>query len=265
MNYKWSINLIFIILSYAITWSILFPLCLYYKKINLIQLEIWHSLGAIGPAIGGVIAFYILNKRSSLKMLRKGISKYSGRKLLLFAISPILILLISLILESLFGIFNLVIFLEQNSIENFLSLFIFILPSLSYGFFEEIGWRGFFLPYLQIQYNALRSTIIITLIWWFWHFPTFFYRFDLVFALSFMLPLMLSGSIIFTFLYNESRGSLLMTIILHISYDLVTSHQISLIATILVSTIFIFMNVRILKVYGVDSFSTQEKFTLNLL
>jgi len=39
---------------------------------------------------------------------------------------------------------------------------------------EEIGWRGFALPKLQVNYNTLYSSVILGIIWGFWHFPLFF-------------------------------------------------------------------------------------------
>jgi membrane protease YdiL (CAAX protease family) len=229
---------------------------------NYVSREIWHSLGSIGPAIGGLVALSLSKKREGLFLLKDRLTKFSGWKILVFAFVPLIILLISLLFESIFGLFNIVQFIEQNSLYDPINLLVFILPSLFYGFFEEIGWRGFFLPHLQEKFNALRSTLILTLVWWFWHFPTFFYRFNLLYGFVFMFPLMLTGSIVFTFLFNQSNGNLLMIILLHISYNLVTSQQISLIAIILVSTFYVFMDIRIIKLYGVEHFSTQERVLL---
>jgi len=257
-----SILIIYVIVSYSVTWVILFPLSLVYNELNLVQRELWHASGAIGPTIGALIALYLFRQKEGLKLLKNRILKYSGRNLLIFAFSPIIILIIVLLIESLLGVFDLNSFFAENTIMNTGSFILFILPSVSYGFFEEIGWRGCLLPALQEKYNALISTLILTVIWWFWHFPTFFYRFDLIFGFVLMFPLMLSGSIVLSFLFNQARGSILMVIILHTCYDLVTSHQISITAIIIVSTFYVFMNVRILKIYGIENFSTYEKITL---
>jgi len=257
-----SILILFVIISYSITWSILFPLSLIYTELSIIEREVWHSFGSIGPCIGGIIAIYLLKRDKGLKMLKQRITKFAGWNLFLFAFSPLIILFISLLFESILGFFNLSTFLAENQITDIGSIFIFILPSLCYGFFEEIGWRGFFLPKLQGRFNALSSTLILTIIWWFWHFPAFFYRFDLFFALIFMFPLMLAGSITFTFLFNQSNGSILMLIIIHISYDIVSAHQISIIAIILVSIFYISMTIRVIKLYGIKNLSMKEKTTL---
>ena len=259
---KLTISILFVFISYSITWSILFPLSVIYNELSIIEREVWHSFGSIGPSIGGIIALYLLKRKEGLKMLKERILNYAGWKLLLFAFSPLIILLIILFFESIFGFFNLSTFLEENYITNAGTFIIFILPSLCYGFFEEIGWRGFFLPKLQGRFNAFTSTIILTVIWWFWHFPAFFYRFDLFFALVMMFPLMLAGSMVFTFLFNQSKGSVLMLIIMHICYDLVSAHQISIIATIVISIFFIFMTIRAIKLYGIENLSSIKRATL---
>ena len=42
------------------------------------------------------------------------------------------------------------------------------------GMAEEFGWRGYVLPRFQSKWNALTSSIILGLIWAFWHIHAFF-------------------------------------------------------------------------------------------
>jgi membrane protease YdiL (CAAX protease family) len=81
------------------------------------------------------------------------------------------------------------------------------------GLFEEIGWRGFALPHLQRRYSALVSGLIIGLVWAFWHFPNFF-----AFTptdLAVFVPRVIAMSVIFTWVYNSTGGSLFAVVLLH--------------------------------------------------
>lgn len=82
---------------------------------------------------------------------------------------------------------------------------------------EEIGWRGFALPRLQRRWSALGSSFVLGVVWILWHAPLFVIpgtgqeEFPLV-------PYLLVGlalAIIFTWMYNASRGSLLLVVLLH--------------------------------------------------
>ncbi len=254
--------IIYVIIAYGMTWCITIPLIFYYDIINYEIRELWHSLGSIGPTLAGLIIIYTRKRKLGLVQLKDRILKVADKKLFLVAFSPLIILALILPFEAVFGLFDYYTFLKTNNLEDIKSFILFFLPSLCYGFFEEIGWRGYLLPELQNFYTALKSTIILTVIWWLWHVPMFFYRFDLYFSLIFMFPLLLSGSIAFTFLFNQSGGSLLMIIIFHISYDIVTSSEISLIAILVVSALFIFIDVRAIKVYGIESLSQKEKILI---
>lgn len=54
-----------------------------------------------------------------------------------------------------------------------------------------------------------------------------------------------------------------MTIILHICYDIVTSHEISMSAIMIVSTLFIFMDIIVIKKFGMERLSRNEAITFS--
>ncbi len=258
-----KINLVlYTSIAYGITWSILFLLIFFYSNLDLYLREIWHSFGAIGPTIASLFVLRRMDEEKNLNWLRKGILRVPELKLIVFAFIPLLILMFFLIFEASLGISNIYEVFRENSVTDFISLLLLFLPSIFYGFFEEIGWRGYLLPKLQNYCNALKATLILTIIWYFWHLPMFFYRFELFFAIFLMFPLMLSGSIIFTFLFNESGGSILMVIILHICYDIVSASGLSILAVPFVSVFFIVMDIRAIKIFGFESLSHEEKLII---
>ncbi len=85
------------------------------------------------------------------------------------------------------------------------------------GLMEEIGWRGFALPHLQRGYSALTSSLIIGLVWAFWHLPNFVIPSDRPpwwHVLAFV-PVTMAVSVVFTWVYNSTGGSLFAVVVLH--------------------------------------------------
>jgi membrane protease YdiL (CAAX protease family) len=82
---------------------------------------------------------------------------------------------------------------------------------------EEFGWRGFLLPRLQQKYNALVSSLIIGSVWGFWHLPLFLIKGDFHQSIPFWLFMVqdVALAVIMTWIYNNTRGSLLLIHIFH--------------------------------------------------
>ena len=83
---------------------------------------------------------------------------------------------------------------------------------------EELGWRGFALPRLQAKYNALTSSLILGTIWTIFHLPLFFTvtgssQADWSFV-SFLISTV-AMSVLYTWMYNNTRGSVLMAYLFH--------------------------------------------------
>ena len=99
--------------------------------------------------------------------------------------------------------------------------------------FEEPGWRGFALPRLQARWGPLASSLILGVLWAGWHLTEYT---EPGFAATnggltaqgvgaFALAL-ISFSVIMTWVFNHTRGSLLVAILLHTALNwsqLVTS------------------------------------------
>lgn len=98
---------------------------------------------------------------------------------------------------------------------------IFVVGVLA-GLVEEPGWRGYALDRLQTLYSALGASLVLGGIWALWHLPLFFiegtyqnllgpgsWQFWLFFAA--IVP----GSVISTWIYNNTHRSVLAVILLH--------------------------------------------------
>ena len=87
---------------------------------------------------------------------------------------------------------------------------------------EEMGWRGFALPRLQSKHNALVSSLILGTIHCFWHLPLYFItgssQIGIPFPIYFVL--VVTQAIYATWLFNNSHGSLILTILAHFAFNL---------------------------------------------
>jgi membrane protease YdiL (CAAX protease family) len=99
------------------------------------------------------------------------------------------------------------------------------MPLLLGGVGEELGWRGFALPRLLSKYNPIVSSLILAVPWMLWHTPLALFpdwrgnlpiaHFCLKYALL-LLPL----TIIFTWFFQKTKGSLLLIIVFHRALNL---------------------------------------------
>jgi CAAX protease family protein len=82
---------------------------------------------------------------------------------------------------------------------------------------EELGWRGYALPRLLKRFNPFVASLILGAIWGVWHLPSFFVS-SLVQA-GLVLPIFLFGalctSILATWVFQHTGGSVLVTVLLH--------------------------------------------------
>lgn len=84
-------------------------------------------------------------------------------------------------------------------------------------FQEEWGWRGYALDRLQARLNALVSSLVLGVTWGAWHLPLFFIPGTVQSQTpiwGFMI-LIICGTILFTWLYNNTGGSILAALLFH--------------------------------------------------
>jgi membrane protease YdiL (CAAX protease family) len=81
---------------------------------------------------------------------------------------------------------------------------------------EEIGWRGFALPRLERRFSPLTASLLLGMAWGIWHIPMFFVAGAHVDRLMVEMVLFLvPGSILFSWIFHRTRGSLTVAIVMH--------------------------------------------------
>ncbi len=87
---------------------------------------------------------------------------------------------------------------------------------------EELGWRGYALDRLQSRWNALISSSIVGVGWALWHYPLFFMvgtsQHELHIPFIGFLCGLIAVSILFTWLQNNTEGSIWTAIFFHWIY-----------------------------------------------
>jgi len=94
---------------------------------------------------------------------------------------------------------------------------------LTFNLGEETGWRGFALPRLQRTRPAASATLVLAILWAFWHLPAFFYRETYVemgiLGFPGFLISIVFATMVFTWIYNSTGGSLLLVIVFHALFN----------------------------------------------
>jgi CAAX protease family protein len=97
-----------------------------------------------------------------------------------------------------------------------LPLFLMIL-TLTDGLGEELAWRGFALPRLLTQHNALVASLILGVLWGLWHLPLVWTEGASMYQQPIWLFLLdiTAKSVLFTWVFLHTRGSVLLVMLFH--------------------------------------------------
>ncbi len=98
---------------------------------------------------------------------------------------------------------------------------IFLMNAIHGGLSEEPGWRGFALPRLQGRFSPLTSSIILGVLWAVWHAPARFGGIEAKTLEDTLIEwvLILFVTVIMTWFYNRTEGSILVTALFHASMN----------------------------------------------
>ena len=101
----------------------------------------------------------------------------------------------------------------------FLSL---LVPGIG-GAWEEPGWRGYALPKLQGGHSALLASLILGVVWAFWHLPLMvigqIHLSDPVFIVAW--------TVVLTWVFNNTNGSVLIAMLMHNIHNVISGGYFS--------------------------------------
>ena len=220
----------FFFMAYAFSWILLIPWVFSEWGIlpQAVHNPLLFAIHTFGPTLAAYVMFRItegqegwLRLRSRIRQLRVGWKWYV---FILLGI-PAMILLGMLVMPGAAASF-------QGLPKYFLVSYPFLFVLIFFGggpLGEEIGWRGFALPRMQSRFGPLKATLLLGVLWTFWHFPEFFSSAQLggpgtgLSAFYIHLPIFLlmvvAIAIIMTWVFNHTGGSVFIAILLHASFD----------------------------------------------
>ena len=220
----------FFVIAYAFSWIAWSPWYLSEEGTGLLPYAVsaqpWLAVGIfLGPTLAAFIMTAVTEGRAGVRrLLRRIVLWRVGLRWYLFAFIgvPLLMALGTIIVPGGLASFQ---FLGPGYVLTYLATFI---PVLIIGgpLFEEIGWRGFALPRMQRLHGPLVGSIILGILWGLWHLPEFLVPSwaatsggsDLLAIVKFVM-FAVASAIVFTWVFNNTKGSVLMAILVHASVD----------------------------------------------
>jgi len=205
----------FFVLAFVISWLGWIPQAAYSNGLFPFDSPLFSLLGLGGPTFAALIVTLVLAGKAGVRDLfapllrwRVGIVWYS---VALFWQPVILLAAIG------FGVLFDKPTPDFGKISPWFIVFPILLITLLMNLWEEVGWRGFALPRLQARHSALISSLIIGVLSGLWHLPLFLDNNNPMSTFPFIAWFIgiVASSVLYTWLYNNTKGSLLIVSVFH--------------------------------------------------
>lgn len=181
-------------------------------------------VGGLSPLISGLFLMKVNYGEVGFKDLYKRLVEFNRINykwlLLILIFYPVFNISMALI-AVLIGITSTPIdFITTTRLLSLNSLIMLLAFALIFPLVEEIGLRGYWFDNLQARWSALTSSLILGLVWGAWHIPLVYmtgYYTDTTFnpELWWWIPSIILTTIIATWIYNNTKRSILAIIGLH--------------------------------------------------
>jgi uncharacterized protein len=208
-------TVLYFVLAFAITWGVQLPALLAHERIIEGPPDRYMALvglGAFGPMVAAMIAARA--EGTGLKALFQllGIWRVAARWYLAALFLPGAIFVLGAAAWNTLGHAEPLVYPPDTAA--------FVAAAIVFPFGEEIGWRGFALPRLMTKMGPLAASVIIGVVWTFWHVPMLTLQGVRPLLYCAFVPFMVGGSVLFTWIYRYTRGSLLLAVLTHVGAHL---------------------------------------------
>lgn len=210
---------IFFVLTYGSAWALWLPLVILQDRAPTALGFMLALLGSLMPSTVAIILVARLHGRAEVgRLLRRLLMGRVGIFWYAAILALVALMVFAVWVSTLFGAPAPVVVATIPAI--IVTLLFSIFPGSAVG--EEVGWRGYALPRLQGRRSALAASLIVGSAWGAYHFPLFLVG-NPSRPLALFLPFAISCaimSIFYTWMYNGTRGSLLIAVLLHATTNL---------------------------------------------
>ncbi len=219
----------FFVLAYAISWLLEIPYLLSGWGFLSGNFTLAFVLKGFGPTIAALIMTGVVGGKAGLFLLRNRVRQWrAGWQWYLFLLLgiPALVMVGIIAQPGVLASFQGVTPALLVSYPIYYVAVLFGGGSLG----EELGWRGFALPRMQPRYGPLWGTLLLGVLWTFWHLPDFldsaaqgggpgtgWSTFLTNFPVFFLM--VMSLAIIFTWIFNHTRSSIFTALLAHASVN----------------------------------------------
>lgn len=170
----------YFILAIVFSWSIYIPLVFVRQGWTDAQIPYSiHYFASFGPMLAAIIVTALTAGKDGSSDLWSRITKWRvDWKYAAFAVlSPVAIFALCMpVIRLIKGEWPDLRLLGQANYLPYLGIWVLPIWLITFGFGEEIGWRGFALPRLQKMMSVSKATLVLGSFWILWHVPSFFYH-----------------------------------------------------------------------------------------
>ena len=207
----------FFIMAFLFSWIVVIPLLLN----PTLPIEPFQILGALaGPTLAAVIVTAVLEGRKGLGVFFKRYVQWRAGLFWWIFVLFGLFIAINIVAAVILGTSILTELFTHAGLVLFTYMITIITGVILGPLWEEPGWRGFALPRLQGQFGPVVGTLILGVLWALWHIPGYLGGWMSVNIIVLILS-SVAFSIVMTWVYNNTRGSILLMILLHSSSNAV--------------------------------------------